>query len=124
MELVLPSNVKLKSTNDANIACYVTSVFIPSLNMSYRVNVVVADTKLILCDDFLTKPGLVLDMRLKKLHNEILKQDATLAVNQSHKICIPLVKENTFISSYFPGLLGPPLTLATVSHRILTKRPS
>ena len=54
-ELVLPSSVKLKGANDANIACYgeiVTSIFIPSLNRSYSVNVVVADTKPILGADF------------------------------------------------------------------------
>ena len=50
-EFVLPSSVKLKGTDGANIACYgtiVTLVFIPSLNMSYMVNVVVPDTKPIL----------------------------------------------------------------------------
>ena len=120
----------MKGVNDANIACYgeiATSVFIPSLNGSYKVNVVVADTKPILGADFLTKHGLVLDMRLRKLHNPILNKDAILAVNQSHKICITLVKENTYISSCFLGLLGTPkygkLTSATVSHRILTTGP-
>ena len=67
----------------------------------------------------MTKHGLVLDMRLKKLQNPILNKDAILAVNQSHKICITLVKENTFFSSRFPELLGQPeydkLTSETVS---------
>ena len=57
-ELVLPCSVKLKGANDAIIAFYgeiVNSVFIPSLNRSNRVNVVVADTKPILSAHFLTK---------------------------------------------------------------------
>ena len=129
-ELISPSSVRLKGANDANIACYgeiAASVFIPSLNRSYKVNVVVADTKPILGADFLTKHGLVLDMRLKKLHDPMLNKDAILAVNQSNKICITLVKDKTFISSCFPGLLGAPeydkLTSTTVFHRILTTGP-
>ena len=66
-------------------------------------------------------------MRLRKLYDPILNIDAILAVYQSHKICITLVKENTYISSCFPGLLRTPeydkLTSATVSHRILTTGP-
>ena len=68
-ELISPSRVRMKGENDANIACYgeiATSVFITSLNRSYKVNVVVADTKPIRGADFLTKHGFVLDMRLKK----------------------------------------------------------
>ena len=83
-ELVLPSRVKLKSVNHAKIDCcgaIVNSVFNPSINRSYTVNVVVADTKLISGNDFLTKHGLVLDMRLKKLHDLILNKNAILAVN-------------------------------------------
>ena len=42
-------------------------------------------------------------------------------------MCITLVKDKTFISSCFPGLLGAPeydkLTSATVFHRILTTGP-
>ena len=87
-ELISPSSVRLKGANDVNIACYgeiAASVFIPSLNRSYKVNVVVADTKPILGADFLTKHGLVLDMRLKKLHDPILNKDAILAVNELTK---------------------------------------
>ena len=67
-KLISPSSVRFNGANDANIAYYgeiVASIFIPSLYRSYKVNIVVADTKPILSANFLTKHGLVLDMRLK-----------------------------------------------------------
>jgi len=129
--LILPSATKLTGVDGTQLQTFghwQTNVGVRSLRREFEVNFIITKTKPILGADFISKYGLILDMRKHLIIDPLTNMKCTLTpAHEENKICINETVKNSYIKCNFPRLLDAPsynsIPKFAIEHRIETKGP-